>query len=200
MPITPADIRNVRFRTEFRGYAQDEVDAFLTAVEQEVVRLIESEGVLRAQLADRTVEAPRAKHREPEYDTVVPITTLPTPVPTGRVSQVLELATEAADRHIAEAEERAAGIIREAQERAGAMVAQAQQHASTTKTEAEQHAARVTAQADQEARERTAGLESTVATLEVRVEELRTIAEDYQANLAVYLQDTLNRVREIPLV
>ncbi|GIF12971.1 DivIVA domain-containing protein [Actinoplanes teichomyceticus] len=52
MPLTPADIHNVAFKKPpigKRGYDEEEVDAFLDEVEQELIRLLEENNALRAQ-------------------------------------------------------------------------------------------------------------------------------------------------------
>ncbi|MEV6306334.1 DivIVA domain-containing protein [Actinoplanes sp. NPDC051861] len=52
MPLTPADIHNVAFKKPpigKRGYDEEEVDAFLDEVEQELIRLLEENGALREQ-------------------------------------------------------------------------------------------------------------------------------------------------------
>jgi len=53
MPLTPADVHNVAFKKPpigKRGYDEDEVDAFLDEVERELVRLVEDNNELRAQV------------------------------------------------------------------------------------------------------------------------------------------------------
>jgi DivIVA domain-containing protein len=53
MPLTPADIHNVAFKKPpigKRGYDEEEVDAFLDEVEQELIRLLEENGALRDQM------------------------------------------------------------------------------------------------------------------------------------------------------
>ncbi|AEV82989.1 cell division protein DivIVA [Actinoplanes sp. SE50] len=52
MPLTPADIHNVAFKKPpigKRGYDEEEVDAFLDEVEQELIRLLEENNALRNQ-------------------------------------------------------------------------------------------------------------------------------------------------------
>src|SRR4051812_25816585 len=52
MPLTPADIHNMAFKKPpigKRGYDEEEVDAFLDEVEQELIRLLEENGMLRDQ-------------------------------------------------------------------------------------------------------------------------------------------------------
>jgi DivIVA domain-containing protein len=53
MPLTPADIHNTAFKKPpigKRGYDEEEVDAFLDEVEQELIRLLEENGALQDQL------------------------------------------------------------------------------------------------------------------------------------------------------
>jgi DivIVA domain-containing protein len=53
MPLTPADIHNMAFKKPpigKRGYDEEEVDAFLDEVEQQLIRLIEENEALRNQM------------------------------------------------------------------------------------------------------------------------------------------------------
>jgi DivIVA domain-containing protein len=53
MPLTPADIHNTAFKKPpigKRGYDEEEVDAFLDEVEQELIRLLEENGALLDQM------------------------------------------------------------------------------------------------------------------------------------------------------
>jgi DivIVA domain-containing protein len=53
MPLTPADIHNMAFKKPpigKRGYDEEEVDAFLDELEQELIRLIEENQVLQEQV------------------------------------------------------------------------------------------------------------------------------------------------------
>src|SRR5258708_38348582 len=55
MPLTPADVHNVAFSKPpigKRGYNEDEVDAFLDLVENELTRLIEENSDLRQRVAE----------------------------------------------------------------------------------------------------------------------------------------------------
>src|SRR5271155_3682844 len=65
MPLTPADVHNVAFSKPpigKRGYNEDEVDAFLDLVENELTRLIEENSDLRQRVAewDRELAGARA--------------------------------------------------------------------------------------------------------------------------------------------
>ena len=64
MPLTPADVHNVAFSKPpigKRGYNEDEVDAFLDLVEQELSRLIEENADLRQRVAELDKELADAK-------------------------------------------------------------------------------------------------------------------------------------------
>ncbi|OJF15013.1 DivIVA domain-containing protein [Couchioplanes caeruleus] len=53
MPLTPADVHNMAFKKPpigKRGYDEEEVDAFLDEVEQELIRLLEENGALQDQV------------------------------------------------------------------------------------------------------------------------------------------------------
>ena len=73
MPLTPADVHNVAFKKPpigKRGYDEDEVDAFLDEVERELVRLVEDNNELRAQLeraAHGGAPVPAATGGAPEH-------------------------------------------------------------------------------------------------------------------------------------
>ena len=92
MPLTPADVHNVAFSKPpigKRGYNEDEVDAFLDLVENELTRLIEENSDLRQRIEELDQElacpwpAPCASHPshsavEPEPEPVKPA---PQPAP-----------------------------------------------------------------------------------------------------------------------
>jgi len=64
MPLTPADVHNVAFSKPpigKRGYNEDEVDAFLDLVENELTRLIEENSDLRQRVAELDQELAGAR-------------------------------------------------------------------------------------------------------------------------------------------
>ena len=70
MPLTPADVHNVAFSKPpigKRGYNEDEVDAFLDLVENELTRLIEENSDLRQRIEelDQELAAPPAARLQP---------------------------------------------------------------------------------------------------------------------------------------
>src|ERR687896_1484553 len=64
MPLTPADVHNVAFSKPpigKRGYNEDEVDAFLDLVENELTRLIEENADLRQRVSEMDQELATAR-------------------------------------------------------------------------------------------------------------------------------------------
>ena len=64
MPLTPADVHNVAFSKPpigKRGYNEDEVDAFLDLVENELTRLIEENADLRQRVTEMDQELATAR-------------------------------------------------------------------------------------------------------------------------------------------
>jgi DivIVA domain-containing protein len=80
MPLTPADVHNVAFSKPpigKRGYNEDEVDAFLDLVEQELSRLIEENADLRQRVGELDAELADAKKGRG----VGPVDRVPAPLP-----------------------------------------------------------------------------------------------------------------------
>src|SRR5690242_13462592 len=126
MPLTPADVHNVAFSKPpigKRGYNEDEVDAFLDLVENELTRLIEENADLRQRVAELDQELSTARSGgggqpttaiplyEPEPEPAPtpapqPVYDAPPPQPAAPVSEeshikaakVLSLAQDTADR------------------------------------------------------------------------------------------------------
>src|SRR3954468_14369458 len=115
MPLTPADVRNFTFNkppVDRPGYHEDEVDDFLDLVEAELLRLIQDNSELRAQVAQLD-EQLRALSTNPPADPGPPrppgpVTTpmrplitsqaMPEPEHDLRAARVLVLAQERADQ------------------------------------------------------------------------------------------------------
>jgi DivIVA domain-containing protein len=116
--------------------------------------------------------------------------------------QVLALAQQTADQHLAQTKAEAERLLAEAKQNADAKMAEA--HAASTKhvSEAEARAAQLeqessskAAQTVQDAEQRaatiTAQFEQRKAALERRVEELRTFEREYRTRLKSYLESQL---------
>jgi DivIVA domain-containing protein len=171
MPLTPADVHNVAFSKPpigKRGYNEDEVDAFLDLVENELTRLIEENADLRQRVAELDQEVATAQAGDgvqpttaiPVYDAEPEPEPEPEPTPTSqpvydappqpaapageeshiRAAKVLSLAQDTADRLTGSAKAESDKMLADARAQADAMVSEARQTAETTVTEARQRA------------------------------------------------------------
>ena len=167
MPLTPADVHNVAFSKPpigKRGYNEDEVDAFLDLVENELTRLIEENADLRQRVAELDQELASAPAGggavqptqtipvyEPEPEPVAapqPVYEAPPQAAAAPVSEeshikaakVLGLAQDTADRLTGTAKAESDKMLADARAQADAMVSEARQTAETTVAEARQRA------------------------------------------------------------
>ena len=172
MPLTPADVHNVAFSKPpigKRGYNEDEVDAFLDLVENELTRLIEEKADLRQRVSELDQELSSARSNggaqatqsipqyqqpepEPEPEPVAP----PQPVyeaprsvaavePVSedshiRAAKILGLAQDTADRLTGTAKAESDKMLADARAQADAMVNEARTTAETTVSEAKARA------------------------------------------------------------
>ena len=164
MPLTPADVHNVAFSKPpigKRGYNEDEVDAFLDLVENELTRLIEENADLRQRVSELDQELASARAGggaqstqsiplyEPEPEPTPapqPVYEAP-PVPVAPVAQpseetavraarVLSLAQDTADRLTSTAKAESEKLLSDARAQADALVSDARTTAETTVSEA----------------------------------------------------------------
>ena len=168
MSLTPADVHNVAFSKPpigKRGYNEDEVDAFLDLVENELTRLIEENADLRQRVSelDHEVASARAgggvqatqsipQYQEPEPEPVAPPQPVyeapPQPVVAAPVSEdshikaakILGLAQDTADRLTGTAKAESDKLLADARAQADAMVSEAHHTAETTVAEAKTRA------------------------------------------------------------
>jgi len=166
MPLTPADVHNVAFSKPpigKRGYNEDEVDAFLDLVENELTRLIEENSDLRQRVAELDQELASARAGgasaqptqsipvyEPEPEPVKPPQPAPvvTPAPSAalgeeqamKAARVLSLAQDTADRLTGTAKAESDKLMADARANAEQIVGDARREAETTVAEARQRA------------------------------------------------------------
>ena len=168
MPLTPADVHNVAFSKPpigKRGYNEDEVDAFLDLVENELTRLIEENADLRQRVAELDQELATARAGGgAQPTTAIPLyepepepapgtraaarlrRTPPQPAaPVGeeshiKAAKVLSLAQDTADRLTGSAKAESDKMLADARAQADAMVSEARQTAETTVADARQRA------------------------------------------------------------
>jgi len=164
MPLTPADVHNVAFSKPpigKRGYNEDEVDAFLDLVENELTRLIEENSDLRQRVAEMDQELASARAGGGQSTQAIPLyepTPAPAPEPAPapvyeapqpagsseeqhlKAARVLSLAQDTADRLTGTAKAESDKMLADARAQADAMVSEARQTAETTVAEAKQRA------------------------------------------------------------
>ena len=168
MPLTPADVHNVAFSKPpigKRGYNEDEVDAFLDLVENELTRLIEENSDLRQRVAEldqelasgRTGAGAGATQAIPLYEQ--PPQPEPPPQPAYeaappqpaapaasdeehhlKAARVLSLAQDTADRLTLNAKSEADKLLADARAQADQIVGEARHTAETTVADARQRA------------------------------------------------------------
>ena len=183
MPLTPVEVEQTQFRVAFRGYAIDEVDAFLDRVQAELARLLSAE-----QPASVAAPAPAAATEGQEA-----------------ALRTLLLAQRTADEAVAEAQTEAGQLRAAAREEAEATLAAAREQAEATRLAAREEAERVLAAGRAEA----AGLDEQIAArleaalgdldrrrqrLEASVEELRAFEREYRTRLRAYLEGQLREL------
>jgi DivIVA domain-containing protein len=164
MPLTPADVHNVAFSKPpigKRGYNEDEVDAFLDLVENELTRLIEENSDLRQRVNELDQELASARAGgasaqptqaiplyEPEPEPVKP-PPQPAPQPVSgaigeeqamKAARVLSLAQDTADRLTGTAKAESEKLMADARANADQIVSDARREAETTVAEARQRA------------------------------------------------------------
>ena len=168
MPLTPADVHNVAFSKPpigKRGYNEDEVDAFLDLVENELTRLVEENADLRQRVTELDQELATARagggaqptqaiplyqpepepEPEPEPQPVYEAPPQAAPAPVGeeqhlRAARVLSLAQDTADRLTGTAKAESDKLLSDARAQADQMVSEARVTAESTVAEARQRA------------------------------------------------------------
>lgn len=116
MQITVEMIDTKEFKIKPRGYDQQEVDDFLDAIGDEMVRQLDTIQSLQQQLAQ--AKAARPAVTEAPTQAIKPVQPKPAPVaavPTDSFREILEMAQKVKDETIAKAEAEAAQILTKAQ-------------------------------------------------------------------------------------
>lgn len=118
MQITVEMIDTKEFKIKPRGYDQQEVDDFLDAIGDEMVRQLDTIQSLQQQLAQ--AKAARPAVTEAPTQAIKPVQPKPAPVavPSDSFREILEMAQKVKDETIAEAQRKAEIIVAEATEEA----------------------------------------------------------------------------------
>jgi DivIVA domain-containing protein len=217
MPLTPADVHNVAFKKPpigKRGFDEEEVDAFLDEVEQELARLIEENNELRAQLErggggggraeappDRWMDAEisdiRAQLDRAQRDRAAA-------EQNARTMQIeLERAhSQGAPMGGADGDEQVTRVLMMAQRTADDHVGDARREADSLLTEARTRASDVTTEArasadalERDARQRhqeaMGGLDAKRTAALRHIEELEQFERQYRQRLTAYIESQL---------
>src|ERR1700739_3562934 len=161
MPLTPADVHNVAFSKPpigKRGYNEDECDASLDLVENELTRLIEENSDLRQRIEELDRELAAGGGAGPAQPTqVIPTfeaepepvkpAPAPAPAPTGtteeqaiKAARILGLAQDTADRLTGTAKAESDKMLADARANADQILTEARNTAETTVKEAKERA------------------------------------------------------------
>ena len=167
MSVLPSDVRDTTFRIVRRGYATQEVDAFLDMVQEELARLTTARGAEPADAGSAATVAVGAPVGAPVVGPHVEPAPGPAPV---------EPAPGGADR--------ALSVLRMAEQTAEQLVRTAREQAAALADEA-------CAQGRSEA----AALERRCAGLQAEVDDLVAQREEHRAALIALLEQQLRRAR-----
>jgi DivIVA domain-containing protein len=223
MPLTPLDVRNVAFSKPpigKRGYAEDEVDAFLDLVGGELTRLLEQINDLTRQVEQRDrqlriaeADAARAAGgvRSPNTQPAAPVRDHDT-----QAAKVLGMAQQIADRLTGDAKAEANGILSEARANAEQLLSEARMKADGMVNEARGRVQTMIDSAhgkaeelDRQSKDKAAALERDAArkhaevigsisqektVLEKKVSELRTFENEYRTRVKTYLEAQLREL------
>ena len=183
--MTPEDIEAQVFREKFKGYDQDEVDAFLDRVSEDLRELArEREDMLERV---RRVEADAADSIEAER----------------LLKRTLITAQRTADETVAEAVAQANSTISEADQRAAQIVGQAEIRAGDVVADAERRAADLVSRAHAEVAARQAAAEEELDRIRRAVAELARFRTEYRDRVRAVVTEqlaTLDRAADMPEV
>ena len=168
MKITPLEIRQKAFEKGFRGYNQDEVNAFLQTLSQEWERIYDENKELRIKL--EATEREVLKLREVESSLYK---TLKTAEDTG--AHVIEQARQAAELNMRESQLNAEAILNEAKTKARNMIEESEVRSKNTLTE----------------------MEERLKTLVENYKKLESTRDDLLQDLKRISQDNIERVERI---
>jgi DivIVA domain-containing protein len=201
--LTPIEVENTQFRVAFRGYAIDEVDAFLDRVQSELARLLSEPSA-----AAPAVTATGSEGQESALRTLLLAQrTADEAVAEARTEaeQIRTAAREEAGSTLTSARQEAEATLTSARAEAEATLLSAREEAEATRTGAREEAERVLAASRAEA----TGLDEQIAQrleaalgdidrrrqrLEGSVEQLHAFEREYRTRLRAYLEGQLREL------
>lgn len=228
MPLTPADVHNVAFSKPpigKRGYNEDEVDAFLDLVENELTRLIEENSDLQQRINELDQElvarggasagasvtgAQVIAAYEPELEPMKP-TLVSVPVETNeeqalQATRVLSLAQDTADRLtsaakaesdkiLADAHANADQVLREARHTAEVSVAEARQRVDAMLLDAQSRSESQLRQAQEKADALQADAERKHSEIMGTINQQRAVLEGRLEQLRTFEREYRTRLK-----
>lgn len=171
MELTPRDIQDKQFHDSFRGYAHEEVDAFLDEVAQAFDKMYRDYATLERRVAE--LEERPAESR---------------------------VAEEMLRKTIYSAQRTATEAVEEAQAAASKLVADAESRARELAGIAETSVREVMAAAEAHAEEMLSRARATEHEVEARIAGLRTFEREYRSRLAALLEDQLRALADTSTV
>jgi DivIVA domain-containing protein len=220
MPLTPADIHNTAFKKPpigKRGYDEEEVDAFLDEVEQELIRLVEENAALHGQLQGgggspaastmvlnsefsevaarlERVQEDRARAEQNARNVQAQLEQArravpPAPAPSEGEgnSRVLAMAQRTADGHLRDAHLESEALLAAARGKSEQITSEAQLKASTLESDARRNHT-----------EAMNSLENKRAALLDEIERLGQLAQSYQVALDNHIARQLEELNSVP--
>jgi DivIVA domain-containing protein len=214
VPLTPADIHNVEFTKASlgkRGYDEEQVDALLDEVTQEMIKLLEENELLARRADSAAVDDFAAAPRMPRLDDLTAALETarrecdraeqhalrvrdqlnqarrakPAATPaTEPNEQVMALAQRTAHDHMDQADHESVAMVADAREQSERMIREAEQ----TVTAIEQDSRRHRTEADADVRKRQADMVREIAELTRFTQDYRSALENHIARQFDHLE------------
>src|SRR3954451_15024930 len=219
MPLTPADIHNMAFKKPpigKRGYDEEEVDAFLDELEQELIRLLEDNEAMHSEVqrAGAGAASAAADHAEfAELRAQLERMQQARARAEGNARSLqarLEQARNAAPSGIGGAgdDDRTLGVLmmaqrtsddhmRDARQESDALLSDARETARQITGEAQQKAGAIVGDARRNHTESMNGLEAKRAAMLDEIERLGQLAQSYHAALNAHLTQQLQELNTV---
>jgi len=174
--LTPAEVEQTQFRVAFRGYAIDEVDAFLDRVQSELARLLSEQSGTPAVPATPAASLAAASEGQ------------------EAALRTLLLAQRTADEAVAEARAEAEQVRAAAREQADAALVSARQEAERVLAASRAEADGLDEQIASRLQAAIGDLDRRRQRLEASIEELRAFEREYRTRLRAYLEGQLREL------
>lgn len=173
MTLTPQDIEAQVFREKFKGYDQDEVDAFLDRVSDALTQLLRE----RDEMAERMAAVEEDARESIEAERLL--------------KRTLITAQRTADETVAEAMAQANSAIAEADQRAAQIVSEAQSRAQQIVGDAERSSAELIASGRAEVEAHREAAEQDLRQVRAAVAELQRFRVEYRDRVRAAVAEQL---------